>query len=101
MQTHNCKLQFAVFRENSDGKVLRNLVASSFGEKVADLPLAKASLKRFGRSEPVLMIIETPYIKNLALVIFLPILVSSVVDSTVVDKSCLQFCDFMYSPVDQ
>ena len=65
MQTHNCKLQFAVFRENSDAKVLRNLVASSFGEKVADLPLAKASLKRFGRSEPVL--IETPYIKNLAL----------------------------------
>ena len=99
MQTHNCKLQFAVFRENSDGKVLRNLVASSFGEKVADLPLAKASLKRFDRSEPVL--IETPYIKNLALVISLPVLVSSVVDSTVVDKSCLQFCDFMYSPVDQ
>ena len=47
MQTHNCKLQFAVFRENSDAKVLRNQVASSFGEKVADLPLAKASLKRF------------------------------------------------------
>ena len=47
MQTHNCKLQFAAFHENSDAKVLRKLVASSFGEKVADLPLAKASLKRF------------------------------------------------------
>ena len=47
MQTHNCKLQFAAFHENSDAKVLRKLVSSSFGEKVADLPLAKASLKRF------------------------------------------------------
>ena len=97
MQTHNCKLQFAVFHENSDAKVLRNLVASSFWEKVTDLPLAKASLKRFDRCSSL----KPPYIKNLASVISLPVLVSSVVDSTVVDKSCLQFCDFIYSPVDQ
>ena len=49
LHTHNYKLQFVVFQENPVAKVLQNLVASSFGEKVADLLLAKASLKRFKR----------------------------------------------------